>query len=169
MNRLMKILACAALLTGGMGMATNMAAQAEMKMKGSGNFMKKGMHISGPWTTPTTADDKSAAVFMTIMNHRRDNVVLKEIKTPVAAKAVVHKLVTKDGKPAMEPLVDGLPLTKHQIIKLEPGGPHLMLMGLNKPLKEGDEIPMTLVFDKAGPVDIKVTVSKAALAPRGSH
>ena len=155
------------------------AAQAEMKMHTEGNFMKKGMHISGPWASPTAAGEKEAAAFMTIMNHRRDDVVLTEIKTEAAEKAVIHTVVTKDGKRLMEPAENGLPLAKHQIVNMEPGGIHIMLMGLKAPLKDGTTIPMTLIFDKAGPIDIKLSIAKPQTAPkamksmdgsqRGSH
>ena len=169
MHKITKLFSLAILGLGLANAAMPTPAQAEMKMKGPGNFMKKGMHISAPWTSPTTAADKSAAVFMTVMNHRRDDVVLLEIKTPIAAKAIIHSVVTKDGEPVMEAMTKGLPLAKHQIVRMEPGGMHVMLMGIKEPLKDGAEIPMTLVFDKAGPIDIQVKVSKTITAPRGSH
>ena len=164
MKKLLKLMAVATLTFGTFQLATAPDVQAEMKM-GPGNFMKKGMHISSPWASPTSADDKSAAVFMTVMNHRRDDVVLTEIKTPAADKVMIHNVVTKDGKRIMEMAKNGLPLAKHQIVIMEPGGTHIMLMGLKEPLKEGAMIPMTLIFDKAGPIDIKVSIAKPETAP----
>jgi hypothetical protein len=45
-------------------------------------------------------------------------------------------------------------------IKLQPGGFHIMLMGLKKPLVEGDKFDLTLVFKKAGNIMCSVIVKK---------
>ena len=45
---------------------------------------------------------------------------------------------------------------------MKPGGYHIMLMGLDAPLKEGDEIELTLTFEKAGDVKVKVPVGGVA-------
>ena len=166
MKNIFKIIALATITFAAAQLGSTPSAQAEMKMHTEGNFMKKGMHISGPWASPTVAGEKTTAVFMTIMNHRRDDVVLTEIKTLAAEKVVIHNVVTKDGKRVMEPAPNGLPLAKHQIINMEPGGIHIMLTGLKAPLKDGTTIPMTLIFDKAGPIDIKVSIAKPQTAPK---
>ena len=44
---------------------------------------------------------------------------------------------------------------------LKPGGMHVMLVGLKQPLKEGENFPLTLTFEKAGKIDVKVAVKKA--------
>ena len=51
---------------------------------------------------------------------------------------------------------------------LEPGGLHVMLIGLKAPLKEGDKFPLTLTFAKAGKVDVEVIVEKPGAAT-GHH
>ncbi|MCW8860848.1 MAG: copper chaperone PCu(A)C, partial [Rhodospirillales bacterium] len=51
---------------------------------------------------------------------------------------------------------------------LQPGGDHVMFMGLNAPLKEGDTFPLTLVFKNAGEVTINVTVKAAGAMGAGS-
>jgi copper(I)-binding protein len=45
--------------------------------------------------------------------------------------------------------------------ELKPGGMHIMLVGLAAPLKEGQTFPLTLTFEKAGKVEVTVTVEKA--------
>ena len=64
-----------------------------------------------------------------------------------------------DGVKRMRELEDGLKLPPTAVIKLRPGmGDHLMLMGLKKPLVEGETFPMTLEFERGGKVEVKVTV-----------
>lgn len=53
---------------------------------------------------------------------------------------------------------------------LEPGGLHIMLIGLKQPLKEGEKFPLTLTFEKAGSVSVEVAVeSVGAGTPEPSH
>ncbi|MCK5712158.1 MAG: copper chaperone PCu(A)C, partial [Hyphomicrobiaceae bacterium] len=55
---------------------------------------------------------------------------------------------------------DGIEVPPHGTVELKPLSLHVMLMGLRKPLKEGEEFPMTLVFAKQGEVEVEVKVEK---------
>jgi hypothetical protein len=57
--------------------------------------------------------------------------------------------------------ITGLDIPAGQPVTLKPGGEHIMLMGLNQPLHEGQSFPLTLDFEKAGPRTVTVTVEKA--------
>ena len=61
----------------------------------------------------------------------------------------------KDGVMTMRKLDNGLTIEPGKTVKLAPGGYHLMMFDLKSPLKQGDKVPVTLEFEKAG----KVTVS----------
>ena len=60
-----------------------------------------------------------------------------------------------NGVMKMRPLENGLVIEPGKTVKLAPGGYHVMLMDLKSPLKQGEKLPITLEFEKAG----KVTVS----------
>ena len=65
-------------------------------------------------------------------------------------------------------LAGGLPIEAGKSVSLAPGGYHLMLMGLKAPLKQGDKIPVTLTFAKAGKVEVTLDVQGiAAQRPGG--
>ena len=65
--------------------------------------------------------------------------------------------------------IEGLEIKPGATVELKPGGYHLMLMDLKGALKAGDTIKGTLVFEKAGKVDIEFTVTAlGATAPQGS-
>jgi copper(I)-binding protein len=58
----------------------------------------------------------------------------------------------------MRELPDGLEVKSGKSVELKPGSYHVMLMDLKQPLKEGDKVKGTLVFEKAGTVNVEFTV-----------
>jgi copper(I)-binding protein len=58
----------------------------------------------------------------------------------------------------MRPLDKGLAIEPGKTVKLAPGGYHLMMMDLKSPLKQGDRVPLTLEFEKAGKVQVTLDV-----------
>lgn len=108
--------------------------------------------------TPT-AD--AGAAYVSLMNHGGEGDVLVSVSTPAAAMAHLHKSEMVNGVMKMEP-VESLELPGQGVLEMKPGGYHIMLMGLKQPLKKGDEIDVTLHFEKAGDVTVKVPVGGVA-------
>jgi periplasmic copper chaperone A len=108
---------------------------------------------------------KSGAAYVSITNHGARADRLLSVATPVAAHAGVHKTVMEGDIMKMEPagVVD---IPAMGILEMKPGGLHIMMTGLKAPLKEGSEIDMTLVFETAGEVKVKVPVGAMAA---GTH
>ena len=79
--------------------------------------------------------------------------------TPVAARVEIHTMsVDAQGVMRMRE-IDGIALAPKTKVQMRPGmGMHLMLIGLKEPLKEGATFPMTLQFERAGKVEVKVVV-----------
>ncbi len=73
-------------------------------------------------------------------------------------KVQVHEMAMKDGVMTMRPLEKGVTIEPGKTVKLAPGGYHLMLFDLKSPLKQGDKLPVTLEFEKAGKVKISLEV-----------
>ena len=67
-----------------------------------------------------------------------------------------------DPQMRMQELVDGLPLPAGEMVTLEPGGYHVMLLDLADPLEVGDEIELTLDFESADDVTLTVEVAESA-------
>jgi len=83
----------------------------------------------------------------------------------VAERAELHRMEMKNGVMSMHP--EGpLPLAAGDTVTLAPGGLHLMLIGLKRPLKSGDRFPLTLGFEKQPPVTVEVDVKSAAPAEK---
>ena len=90
------------------------------------------------------------------------------IETPVAEKAELHESVAEGGVMKMRP-VAAAPVEPGKPLILKPGGYHVMLMGLRRSLKAGDEFPATIRFAQAGAISVTAHVAKAgAAAPPGA-
>ena len=91
------------------------------------------------------------------MNHGDKSDKLIGAKSTVAKMVEVHTHVHKDGVMSMQK-VDSLEIPAGETVLFKPGGLHLMLMGLQQEMKEGNEFKIDLHFEKAGDVTINVKV-----------
>jgi len=114
--------------------------------------------VAGAWADP--AGGGSMAAYMTIANrgHRAD--VLKRVRSATAKAVEINQpAMTADGMTQVRKVEGGLPIEAGASLVLSPGGLHLMLIGLKDAPNAGDDILLTLEFDRAGPVDVLVPVS----------
>lgn len=125
------------------------------------------LHIMQPWARATIGAGKTGAVYLTLGNHGPADRLIA-VQTPVAKKAALHGHQEQDGVMKMRPVAAvEVPAGGHA--ELAPGGLHVMLMGLEAPLVEGDSFPLTLVFEKAGSVEVQVTVQSATATGGATH
>jgi copper(I)-binding protein len=121
--------------------------------------------ISDAWARATPGGAQTAAAYVTLQSADGDR--LTGVATPTAQKAELHSM-TMDGGVMKMRQVDGIDLPAGQAVTLKPGGYHIMLTGVAKPLQEGQSFPVTLTFAKAGTRDVTVTVQKAgSMGPGG--
>ena len=116
--------------------------------------------IDHPWAPESIGPAPTGAVYMTLINEGAEADRLIGAATPAAAEAPLHSNSVEDGvmrmrsRKAIE-VAPGAPLA------LQPGGAlHIMLIGLKAPLKAGARLPLTLTFEKAGPVEVEAVVQK---------
>jgi copper(I)-binding protein len=122
--------------------------------------------ISQAWSRATPAGAKVASGYLTIANTGTAPDRLLGGSADVAAKVEVHEMASNGGVMTMRELADGLALAPGAIVTLAPGGNHLMLTEIKKPLKQGDGLPVTLKFEKAG--DVAVTFNVMGVGARGA-
>ncbi len=115
------------------------------------------LEISDVWARKTRRTT-SAAVYMRIHNATDKPDVILEATTPRASMTTLHMSSETDGIMRME-MQDTVALPAGETIAFEPGGLHIMLMGLDQPLKEGDVFPITLTLEQAGDVTVYVEVT----------
>ena len=86
--------------------------------------------------------------------------------SPVAAVAEVHSMTIDGGTMRMR-AVEALDLPAGRPVKLAPGGYHVMLFDLKKPLVAGEKVPLTLLIEEAGKRTRKIAVT--AIVRSGDH
>lgn len=100
--------------------------------------------IDGPWVRATVPGQPVAGGYLTIKSAQ--SAVLVGVRTPVAQRAEIHEMKMDSGVMRMRP-VPRIELPAGKPVELKPGGYHLMLMGLARPLHPGEMVPMTLVIE----------------------
>ena len=116
------------------------------------------LEIERPWARATPTSARNGVAYMTIRNRGSQPDHLVEVVTPVAQSASVHETVKRDGMMTMRP-VARLTIGPGQSAVLEPGGLHIMLMGLRAPLEKGRSFPLTLRFERAGAIELEITAA----------
>jgi periplasmic copper chaperone A len=119
------------------------------------------LEVSNAWARATPAKAENGVAFLTIRTPTPDRRV--SVSSPVAKKAELHTMEMAGMVMKMRPLA-GLDIPAGQAVTLKPGGEHIMLMGLNGPLREGQSFPLTLTFEKAGTREVTVAVEKPGAA-----
>jgi len=116
------------------------------------------LEVTNAWARATPGKAENGAAYVTIESPTADRLV--SASSPVAKKAELHTMSMQGMVMKMRPIA-GLDVPPGQSVTLKPGGEHIMLMGLNQPLHEGQSFPLTLDFEKAGPRTVTVAVEKA--------
>jgi copper(I)-binding protein len=124
--------------------------------------------IHHPWSRATPATAKVAGGYATIENVGKDADRLVGGSLQAATGFEIHSMAVIDGVMIMRPVEGGLEISPGQTVKLEPSGLHLMFPGLQRPLKQGERVAGTLVFEKAGTVAVEFAVDAIA-AKGGDH
>jgi copper(I)-binding protein len=114
--------------------------------------------ISQGWSRATPNGAKIGSGYLTIENKGATPDRLVAVSSDIAGKTEVHEMAMKNGVMTMRPVDDGLTIDPGKTVKLSPGGYHLMLFDLKGPLKQGDMLPLTLNFEKAGRVNVSLAV-----------
>jgi hypothetical protein len=125
--------------------------------------------IIQPWSRATPSGAKVAGGYLTIENKGTTPDRLVSGTGDIAGKVEIHEMAMNNGVMTMRPLDKGLVIEPGKTVKLAPGGYHVMLMDLKGPLKQGDKVPLTLEFEKAGKVVLSLDVQGVgAQAPAGA-
>jgi len=129
--------------------------------------------VKDPWARATVAQQKASGAFMQLQSAKGGKLV--SASSPVAGVVEIHEM-TMDGNVMKMRAVPSLDLPAGKPVELKPGGFHVMLMDLKKPLNAGDTVPITLVVESAGQretVEVKAAVRQmsghGASGDKGHH
>jgi copper(I)-binding protein len=125
-----------------------------------------GITVSHSWARATAPSAKNGAAFLTITAPPSLSDKLIVARSPAAERVQLHRHVMENGIAKMQSIA-AIEVAPGKAVTLDPHGLHLMLVGLKSPLKEGDRITLTLVFEKSGdlPVEVPVLAANAAEPP----
>src|SRR5438477_8688508 len=113
--------------------------------------------IRDDWIWAAPASQKMTAAYMVIENHGSTEIALVSASSDASRVFELHKMELENGFMRMHK-IDSIKIPADGIAELKPGGYHLMVIDLNKELKEGDKVSMTLQFTQ----DIKRTIRLTA-------
>jgi len=126
--------------------------------------------IDHPYATPSIPGTSNGAAYLAALeNHGSVADRLVRASTPAAARVEIHTMnMDANGVMRMRE-IDAIDLAPKARVQMKPGaGLHFMLIGLKQPLKEDASFPMTLEFEHAGKVEVKVIVGQPKPAAAGS-
>lgn len=125
--------------------------------------------IMQPWTRATPGGAKVAGGYLTVTNNGKESDRLIGGTLPGAARVEIHEMKIENGVMEMRPLARGLEIKPGETVKLEPGGYHVMFMGMTTSLKQGEKLKGQLMFEKAGPVEVEYSVAPVGASAPTSH
>jgi periplasmic copper chaperone A len=132
-------------------------------------YKEGNLTIGHPWVRPTAEGQKEGAAYLSIKDNGREADRLVSAESPVAEKIELHKSVEEGGVMKMLSMKSGIEVEPGSTVEFKPGGYHVMLIGLKQSLKEGEMIPLTLTFAKAGSVKVEAKVEKSSSAMSEKH
>ncbi|MDW3117560.1 MAG: copper chaperone PCu(A)C [Roseovarius pacificus] len=115
--------------------------------------------VQDPYARSSAMMATSGAAFMQIMNHGETDDRLIGAASPVAEMVQLHThKEDENGVMRMIHVEEGFPVAAGETLMLARGGNHVMFMGITEPFEQGDTIPLTLTFEKAGDITVEVPV-----------
>ena len=122
--------------------------------------------VKEPWVRATVAQQNATGAFMSISSAKGSRLV--EVRSSAAKTVELHEMKMQGDVMRMRP-VDAIDLPAGKPVELKPGGYHVMLVDLARPLKEGDSVALTLVVEGADKqretIEVKAAVRALNAAP----
>lgn len=124
--------------------------------------------VEDAWSRASIGTSRPGAAYMKIANGGDEPVSLTGVRSDIAKMPQIHVTSTNaQGVSSMAPAGE-IEIAPGAVFALKPGGAHVMLMGLNRAMREGDSHELTLVFSDGDPVTVEVPIlGIAARGPKG--
>jgi periplasmic copper chaperone A len=140
-------------------------------MLSTATFAAEAVSVRNAWVRATVPGQNTAGAYMELTCE--SSCALLAVESPAAEKAELHAMSMDGGVMRMRRL-SKIDLPAKKSVKLDPGGLHVMLINVKRPLKEGDKVPLTLTVQGAGDSRSMVTVdagvrSVGAIAQHQHH
>lgn len=127
------------------------------------------LEISHPWTRATPPSAKAGGGFVIITNKGTTPDRLVSAQSNASQKVEIHEMKMDGNVMRMRELAGGLEIPPGGTVTLKPGGFHIMFMELKAPFAKDTKVPVTLVFEKAGKIDVDFSVEAMGSAEPMKH
>ena len=127
------------------------------------------IEIGHPWSRATPPTAESGGGFLAITNTGTTPDRLIAVKSPAADKVEIHEMKMDGNIMRMREVEKGIEIPPGATVELKPGGFHVMFMGLRAPFAKDAKVPLTLVFEKAGSIDVDLMVQAMGAQPPSMH
>ena len=117
------------------------------------------IQVMDPWAREVPPNMTTSAGFLTMKNNGTVEHRLVGAESPATGMVELHTHINDNGVMRMRPVKD-MPVPPGGTTELKPGGLHLMLMMLKKPLKAGEKMPITLIFEDGSKKEIQAEVRR---------
>jgi copper(I)-binding protein len=124
------------------------------------------IRVENAWARATPARAKTGAAYVAVINNGGSADRLLSATAPLAQEIQFHKETEDNGISRMREL-RAVEIDPGAKVIFKPGDMHMMMVRLKQPLKEGETFPLTLTFEKAGKIDVTVSVAKVGAMQSG--
>jgi hypothetical protein len=147
------------LLTACQSKSDTNSLQNQTKNSSSPNLQSNTIELINAWVRPS-AKGTNSAIYIDVYNGTDKPDTLMSVKTKIASNSEIHEAFEENGLMGMRP-AGKQPIPSYSVLKLQPGGLHIMLMRLTRPLAVGDSVRLQLKFYEVGNRNIKIPVKRA--------
>ena len=140
----------------------DMGNMGSMNIPMGGDLVKLGdLEISGGFAKAMLPGQPVGGGGFTVKNNGSADDHLVSVTSPMSGEVQIHEMAMQDNVMKMRQLKDGIVVPAGQTVELASGNLHLMFLQVKSPFKQGDKVPVTLTFEKAGKVDLVLNVLSA--------
>ncbi len=133
------------------------------------NYKVGSLEIDQPWTRATPPTAKAGGGFVTITNKGTTPDRLIAVRSAASDKVEIHEMKMDGSVMRMRELEKGVEIPPGATVTLKPGGYHIMFMELKAPFAKDAKVPVTLVFEKAGSIDVELLVQAMGAQSPAKH
>lgn len=126
------------------------------------------VHVKEAYARAMPPSAPNSAAFMTLENTTSNDISLTSATSPAAGKVELHNHVMHDGMMKMRQVKE-IEVPGNGKVVLEPGGLHVMFFDLTSPMKEGDEVSLTLTFSDGSKINQNIPVKKIMMGKMHDH
>jgi copper(I)-binding protein len=120
--------------------------------------------IEGYWVKAMLPGQPVAGGFLKLINKGTTDDKLISATSPKSGRMELHEMAMKGDVMEMREIEGGIAIAAGATVELAPGGLHVMFFDVTETLKDGDMVPVTLTFEKAGSVELMVPVMGKAMS-----